>query len=98
MKRGLLPWLRQTVRTKRGFLAHCMVVVGIPAAVMVVMGYRQYGGVGWTLYLICVAFAGVYVWALLMWHLWFKAAMESRLRALESAGQTDKHAKKQASP
>jgi hypothetical protein len=46
-----------------------MVVVGMPGAVMAVMGYGQYGGAGWMLYLICIAFAGAYVWGLLMWHL-----------------------------
>jgi hypothetical protein len=55
-----------------------MVMMGTPLAVLTVAHYRQYGGVGWTLYLICAAFAGAYVWGLLMWHLHFRAVMEKR--------------------
>ena len=58
MKRGLVAWLRDTARTKRGFLTHSMAMMGIPAVVMILADYGQYGDAGWKRYLICGTFGG----------------------------------------
>jgi hypothetical protein len=53
------------------------------------MLYHEYGGAGWTLYLICVAFAGAYAFGLAMWHLQFRAIFETR----SDGGRTTEHKK-----
>jgi hypothetical protein len=73
VQRRFVSWLRETVRTKRGFLNYCLVGFGIPEATLLVLNFRQYGDAAWTLYLICVAFAGAYAFGLGMWHFIGKA-------------------------
>ena len=67
-----LSWLDKCLQNERNFVTFSLISLGIPGAVGLVFGYSDYGGFGFWLFLVLVAFFGAYLWGLIMWHFFVK--------------------------
>jgi hypothetical protein len=68
---SILAKLGDRISTKRKFVQIATVSLGIPCAVVGILALAKYG-LGIVVLVLVVAFAGSYVWSLVMWRLYFQ--------------------------
>lgn len=82
----LLNWLGIYLSTESRFLKTSTLGLGLPAAVLGVWAFREFGEVAYVL-VVPLAFVGAYAWGFVMWRLMFADlyATKRRLRGLKQS-------------